>query len=119
MKKVTSTIPDDKLALYDKLIQTIPAIERKGVAMPYTAVNGNMFSFLSPLGTLSLRLPEEAREAFLRKYKTTLMEQHGTVLKEYVAVPDALLKKTKELQKYIELSYDYTRLLKPKPAKKK
>lgn len=38
---------------------------------------------------------------------------------EYVAVPAALLKKTKELQKYLELSYEYVKTLRPKPTRKK
>jgi len=33
----------------------------------------------------------------------------GTVMKEYVAVPGSLLKKTMELQKYFALSFDYVR----------
>lgn len=40
-------------------------------------------------------------------------------MKEYVEVPDALLKKTKEVQKYLELSYEYAKSLKSKPTKKK
>lgn len=55
----------------------------------------------------------------MKKYKTSLFEAYGTVLKEYVAVPDALLKKTKELQKYLALSYAYAQILKPKARKKK
>ncbi|MGA7558020.1 MAG: hypothetical protein WCF61_12460 [Terriglobales bacterium] len=39
-------------------------------------------------------------------------------MKEYVAVPDALLKNTKELQKYLEFSYEYVQTLQPKPTKK-
>jgi hypothetical protein len=38
---------------------------------------------------------------------------------EYVAVPDAMLKDTKTLKKYLEFSYEYARTLRPKPAKKK
>ena len=34
------------VALYDKLIATHPAIERKGDANPYTSLNGNMFTLL-------------------------------------------------------------------------
>jgi hypothetical protein len=34
-------------------------------------------------------------------------------------VPDALLKETIELQKYLELSYAYAQTLKLKPTKKK
>ena len=106
------------LDLYDKLIATNPKIERKGAANPYTSLNGNMFTLLHQ-SSLAIRLPEDKREEFLRKYNTTLFTAYGAVMKEYVAVPDALLKKTKELQKYLEFSYEYAKTLKPKPTKKK
>jgi TfoX/Sxy family transcriptional regulator of competence genes len=115
-----SPIPAEKVELYEKLLASIPEIERKGADNPYTSVNGNMFSLLlSPEGRMALRLAEDEREAFLKKYKTKLYEAYGTVMKEYVAVPDALLKKTEELQKYLKLSYAYAKALKPKPTKKK
>jgi len=109
---------DANVDLYDKLIATNPKIERKGAANPYTSLNGNMFTLLHQ-SSLAIRLPEDKREEFLRKYNTTLFTAYGTVMKEYVAVPDALLKKTKELQKYLEFSYEYAKTLKPKPTKKK
>ena len=40
-------------------------------------------------------------------------------MKEYVEVPDALLRKTAELRKYFDLSYAYVNSLKPKPTKSK
>jgi TfoX/Sxy family transcriptional regulator of competence genes len=104
--------------LYDQLIATNPKIERKGAANPYTSVNGNMFTLLHQ-SRLAIRLPEKKREEFLKKYKTTLFEAYGAVMQEYVAVPDALLTKTRELQKYLDFSYDYAGTLKPKPTKKK
>lgn len=109
----------DTVALYDKLIATDSRIERKGAANPYTAVNGNMFTLLSQSRSLAIRLPEEERDKFLKKYKTTLFEAYGAVMKEYVAVPDSLLKKTKELQPYLAISYDYVKTLKPKATKTK
>jgi TfoX/Sxy family transcriptional regulator of competence genes len=113
-------IPADKLALYDKLIATHPEIERKGAANPYTSLNGHMFSLLlGPSGVMALRLPEDERERFLQKYKTTLYEAYGAVMKEYVTVPDALLKNTKALEKYLAVSYAYVKALKPKPTTKK
>jgi TfoX/Sxy family transcriptional regulator of competence genes len=115
-----SPIPVEKITLYEKLLAAIPGTERKGADNPYTAVNGNMFSLLlSPEGRLALRLPVDEREKFLKKYKTSLFEAYGAVMKEYVAVPDGMLKKTTELQKYFELSYAYAKTLKPKPSKKK
>src|SRR5271154_3067894 len=111
-------IPADKQALYDKLLRTNPKIERKGAANPYTSLNGHMFSYLNPEGTLALRLPADERETFLKKYKTKLFEAYGAVMKEYVTVPDNLLENTKELSKYLDLSYRYIETLKPKPTKK-
>jgi TfoX/Sxy family transcriptional regulator of competence genes len=104
--------------LYDKLIATNPKIERKGAANPYTSLNGNMFTLLHNSATLAIRLTEDKREEFMKKYKTKLFETHGAVMKEYVAVPDALLKNTKELKKYLDLSYEYAKTMKPKPTKK-
>ena len=78
-----------------------------------------MFTLLHDSRSLAIRLPEDKREAFLKKYKTTLFKAYGASMKEYVAVPDALLKNTKELQKYLEVSYEYAKTLKPKPTKKK
>jgi TfoX/Sxy family transcriptional regulator of competence genes len=115
-----SPIPAEKVELFEKLLATIPEIELKGADNPYTSVNGNMFSLLlTPEGRMALRLPEDEREAFLKKYKTKLYEAYGTVMKEYVAVPDALLQKTRELEKYLKLSYAYAKTLKPKATKKR
>ena len=112
-------VPADKVELYEKLVATNPDVERKGVTHPYTSLNGNMFSYLHPSGSVALRLPAGEREKFLRKYKTTLFEAYGAVQREYVTVPDALLTNTKELQKYFELSWQYAQTLKPKPSRQK
>jgi hypothetical protein len=39
-------------------------------------------------------------------------------MNEYVGVPDSLLARTKQLQMYLELSYEYVETLKPQPTKK-
>lgn len=116
-KKPTTVNP--KVALYERLIATIPGLERKGDANPYTSMNGNMFTLLHQSSRLALRLPGDKREEFLKKYKTTLFDAYGAVMKEYVAVPDAMLKNTKESKKYLEFSYEYAKTLKPKPSRKK
>ena len=113
-------IPADKLALYYKLIATMPEIERKGAANPCRSLNGHMFSLLlGPKGVMALRLPEDEREEFLRKHNTTLYEAYGAVMREYVTVPDVLLKNTKALGKYLAITYAYIKTLKPKPTTKK
>jgi TfoX/Sxy family transcriptional regulator of competence genes len=109
----------DRLKLYEKLVATNPSVERKGATMPYTSLNGHMFSFLTKEGKLALRLPTEERDAFLKRYKTNLCKQNGVVMKEYVEVPDALLKRTQELKEFFDVSYAYVGSLKPKATKKK
>ena len=117
-KKKESTIPASTIALYDKLISTIDGVERKGATVPYTSLNGHMFSYLSNDGALNLRLPKGAIEEFLTKYKTKLCGAYGVVQKEYAVVPDSLFKNTKELKKHFAESYKYVSSLKPKPTKK-
>ena len=118
MSKAAAGISEEKLALYEKLVATNSDVERKGATTPYTSLNGHMFSFLTKTGTLALRLPDDERDAFIKKYKTKLCEQHGRIMKEYVEVPGVLLKKTRELKKYFDLSFAYVGSLKPKPTKR-
>jgi hypothetical protein len=107
------------LALYEKVVSQLPGVERKGDTMPYTSLNGHMFSVLHKDSSVALRLPPDDRERFLKKYKTTLASQYGVVQPEYVIVPDALLAKTAELRRFFEISRAYVEAMKPKPTAKK
>jgi hypothetical protein len=116
--KKNNAIPPEKFALYEKLVATNPKIELKGATIPYTSHNGHMFSNLEKDGSLSLRLPKNAIDEFLEKYKTSLVKAYGIIRKEYVIVPDKLLKNTKELKPYFDMSFEYVKSLKPKSTKK-
>ena len=107
-------ISETVLASYEALVATRSGMERRGKTMPYTSINGHMFSFLTPDGLLALRLPAEEREAFLDRYGTRLVEQHGALLKEYVAVPPDLLDRLEELKPWFDRSFEYVSSLKPK-----
>lgn len=117
MSKKESDIPADALTSYDALIASHPTIERKGKTMPYTSHNGHMFSHLSKEGEMGLRLSVEDREQFLIDHQTSLFEQHGRVLKEFVLVPDALLHNTDALRSYLDKSFAYVDALPPKGKK--
>jgi hypothetical protein len=109
----------DSLELYEKLVATNSKVQRKGATVPYTSLNGHMFSYLSKQGKVALRLPVTEREAFLKKYKAKLCEAYGVVQPEYVEVPDSLLASTAELKKFFDCSYQYVASLKPKPTTRK
>lgn len=117
MAKLTST-PSDTLALYDKAVAALPGVERKGAAMPYTSLNGHMFSFITKEGQVALRLPDDERKAFVKRFKSQPCVQNGSVMKEYVLVPESLLKKSADLGKYLTASRDYVGSLKPKSTKR-
>ena len=116
--KKSTNISAETLAQFDKLAVTVAGVERKGDTIPYTSVNGHMFSYFSKDGNYVLKLPPDELEVFLKKYKTTLNEAYGIIQKEYAVVPEKLFKNTKELQPYFKKSYEYVKSLKPKPTKK-
>ena len=118
-KSATSTISAERIALYDRVIATLPDVARKGATVPYTSLNGHMFSFLTPTGSLVMRLPAGQREAFLERYDTKLHEASGSVLKDWVVVPDALLADTAALAPHVRASYDYVAGQKPKPTRRR
>ena len=118
MPKITAAAPADRVALYEKLVATNQRVKRKGAMMPYTSLNGNMFSLLNKDGVLLLRLSDSDREAFVAKFKTKPVVMYGAVMPEYVAVPDDLLPKTAQLKKYFDASYEYVSSLRAKPTKK-
>jgi TfoX/Sxy family transcriptional regulator of competence genes len=113
-KKATPNIDPEIVALYDTLIAGFPDIARKGATLPYTSLNGNMFTFLNQDGTLAIRLSAADRETFMRDHGASLMVAHGAVMKEYVAVPAALLRDSALMQQYLAKSYAYAQTLKVK-----
>jgi len=117
-KAKPNDIPREKLEHYERLVATNSEIPRKGASVPYTSVNGHMFSYLNSDGLMALKLPVGPREAFLEKYQTTLFHAYGIVQKEFVTVPESLLANTAELKPHFEVSYAYVKSLKPKPSKK-
>jgi hypothetical protein len=104
--------------LYERLVASTPDVERKGATMPYTSRNGHMSSFLDATGSVAIRLPADARQEFITRYGTTLAEQHGRTMQEFVVVPDTLLEQTDVLRAWLTRSHEWIDTLKPKPTTK-
>lgn len=113
-----SAIPEDMLSQYDLLVSKIPDMERKGVSLPYTSMNGNMYTMMRKDGVLGIRLSNEDRTAFMGKYQTPAFENYGSMIKEYVEVPSDVLMDTDTMINYMKQSHNYAKTLKPKPTKK-
>ena len=120
MGKTPDQVPEDKLELYKKLIDTQPDIELQGgLKLPHTSTNGYMYSSLTKDGRVGIRLSEPDREAFMEKYYAIPFKNYGANIREHVEVPDSLLRNPDELAPYLAMSYAYTQTLPPKADKKK
>ncbi|MEO0481707.1 MAG: hypothetical protein AAF196_19745 [Planctomycetota bacterium] len=109
---------DALLDYYDAVIATQPEVARKGKANPYTSCKGRMFSFVTKENELAIRLNDEDREAFLKKHKTKPIIVYGTVMKEYVRIPESLIRRTKELAKTFAKSFEHFDSLPQNPTTK-
>ena len=69
MSKTPKLPPQDKLDLYDRLIDSHPDIERKGVSMPYTSLNGHMFTYLSKTGSLGKLMGPQIMPILVKELK--------------------------------------------------
>lgn len=121
-KKKKTSVPPDKLALYEALVSSTPGIESKSnFGSAYTAANGNMCSMISKYGVVGIRLPEPDRFAFLARYDTTIYRADPAwpPSKEYVTVPDVLLEDTAALRPSLQASFDHASKLRPKPTTRK
>ena len=105
---------DDRLAIYDKLVDLCPRFERKGKTMPYTSANGYMFSLLNKDAELGIRLSKESGERFKKEHNTTIFKSYGAVMRGYVLIPDGMLEDLKVLATYLDEAYDHVMSLKPK-----
>lgn len=117
--KPTPSAPADRVEAYDRIVAAVPEVERKGATMPYTSVNGNMFSYLDASGSMALRLSAADRAAFIEQGATSLHEAYGIVQKEYVTVPADLLDDTERLLPWFVASHEYALSLKAKPTKRR
>jgi hypothetical protein len=109
-----SRIPPECLAAYERVIAAVPGEECKGDRMPYTSMNGNMYSFLDETGTLALRLSPAERMVFMERFDTSLHEAHGHVMKEYVTVPPSMLDDLDLVAPWFVASHANAATLKPK-----
>ncbi len=109
---------DTVIAIYDRLIAVHDGLTRKGKANAYTAMNGNMFSFVGPDAEMCIRLSKDDIAAYGEVYANDPVIRYNSVMNGYVAVPDALLNDEPTLAEWFAKSVGFAQTLKPKPTKK-
>lgn len=109
----------DVIAIYDRLIAGHPDLVRKGKTSAYTAMNGNMFSFVGPDAEMCIRLSKDDIAAYGRDWDASPVIRYNSVMNGYVAVGDELLGQEEVLAGWFARSVAFARTLKPKPTTKK
>ncbi len=105
---------DEKLKIYDKLVDKCPRFERKGKTMPYTSANGYMFSLFNKAGEIGIRFSKGVQEKYMEELNTTIYKSYGAVMKGYILIPEEMLDDLANLANYLNESYDYVMTLEPK-----
>ena len=117
--KLNPQMPAGTLAEYTAAVKATGA-ELKGASMPYTSMNGNMYSFLDKKGVCALRLGKADRDAFNSEFATSFyVHETGAVMQEYVTVPTSLLGDLRKVGGWFRKSLLYAKTLKPKATTKK
>ena len=114
MAKAANETDPEVLAAFDLMIAGIKDIERKGAAMPYVSINGNMYGMVSKANAIGIRLSPADLTAFLAAGATPFEGTPGFITKEYATVPPTLYSDKAALQGWFKKSHAFASALKPK-----
>lgn len=105
---------EEKLKLYDSIIELCPRFKRLGKTMPYTGANGYMFTLLNKAGEIGVRFSEERKKEFIEKHNSSIYKSYGATMRGYALIPDHMLEDMDFMVSLFNESYDYVMSLPPK-----
>lgn len=105
---------EDRLKIFDAIVEKCPRFERKGKSMIYTSANGHMFGLLNKAGEIGFRYAKEIQEKYIKEFKSDYYKSYGTTMKGYVLIPEHMLNDIDTLADYLNESYEYVMSLPPK-----
>jgi hypothetical protein len=106
------------LEFYRRVVAKYEDIKVKGAKTSYTAINGNMFSFIDDQARICLRFSEERKAELNEIYGTTDVLQYGAVMRGYVPLSSEVTIDETTLEKLFSESFEFAKNLKPKATKK-
>jgi TfoX/Sxy family transcriptional regulator of competence genes len=111
--------PEELVATFDDVMPGPPATKRKMFGFPAGFVNGNMFMGLFE-DSMILRLPLELREELIQRHGAKpFAPMAGRVMKEYVTLPETLIRDREKLSAWVAKALVHGESLEPKAAKAK
>jgi TfoX/Sxy family transcriptional regulator of competence genes len=105
-----------KVAYVEAVMTEVPCQRRPMFGGLAYFVNGNMFAGLHQ-DLFFLRLPEADRRALGTRGGKPLEPMPGRPMREYVVLPETLLKRRPALTKWLAQAHDYAKGLPAKPKK--
>lgn len=104
----------EKIDAYKEILDAA-GLELKGKNNLYTSHNGHMFSFFGKEDIVAVRLSKDDQASFIETFKTAYpVKQYGANMRDYVELPDELLKNPKEAAVYLKAGLEYIKTLPPK-----
>ena len=105
---------EQRIAIYDTVIEKCSRFERKGKANPYTASNGHMFSQINKDGQLGIRFSKKQQQAYFEEFDTGPFLSYGSVMRGYVLMPDWIWEDQVKMEELLNEGFDYVNTLEPK-----
>ncbi len=111
--------PEALVDLFSHAIESLPGVQpRKMFGYPAAFVNGNMFSSLFQ-SSMILRLSERDRAVCAERFEARRFEpMPGRPMREYVEVPEQILKSPELLDAWLRKARDHAAALPPKTARR-
>lgn len=112
--------PPELIELIDRMVRSFDCQRKMMFGSPVYFVHNNMFMG-SHQEDVFLRLTEIDRKDFLSQNAdaTPFEPVKGRIMKEYVVLPDSILKDTRSLRKWLDRSFGYVSSLPEKESKSK
>ena len=98
---------EEKLKVYDALVDKCIRFKRKGKTMPYTSANGHMFSLFNKDCEIGIRFSKEVQEKYISEFDSSLYHSYNAVMKGYALIPERMLADLDKVAKLLDESFDY------------
>jgi hypothetical protein len=105
------------LVAFELMLGGVDSVERKGVNVPYVAVNGNMYAMISKRDMIGIIVEEQHWRSFELAGGTPFEAVPGIALKGFGALPDSMFKDRLQLQSWFRRAHEAAEKLPPKEIK--
>ncbi|NNF33927.1 MAG: hypothetical protein HKN68_07450 [Saprospiraceae bacterium] len=105
---------EEKVKLYDSILEVHPECIRKGKNNPYTSMNGHMFSMVTKEGQVAIRMSKDVRAKYMEEVNPEEVVTYNTMMKEYIEISDEMLNDQEAVLSLLDQSIEYIKTLRPK-----